>query len=137
MIKFYDKRFSLQNANFWGPPLKMIVTASGVHRELIKIFKDKWHKHLARVIKFCTSPQSLKKRALAKRIHEIRTTNVCLGCINGAKVNFTTTGLQFGHQKALVTDFIYQNQIFLRFWYKLLWNVPIGMCLSQMVYFLS
>ena len=56
---------------------------------------------------------------------------MCLGYINGVKVNFIVTALQFGHWKALVTDFIYHNQIFVRFWQ----DIPIWIFLSQAEYF--
>ena len=64
------------------------------------------------------SPLSLQKGS--GQSNEIWTTAVCLGYISGVKVNFILAALQFGHRKALVTDFIDHNQIFLRFWQKLL-----------------
>lgn len=58
---------------------------------------------------------------------------VCLKFITGAKMRVRMhSDFKYGHQKAVITSFIYQNHFFQRFCYHLLETAPIEIFLSQM-----
>lgn len=98
------------STNFWRPLLKVIVTASGAPREVLKIFNGRMLQIL------CTTYQNLHQYPVhfLKREHSDQRNLRDLHhyCVSGmhkwCKIKFHVTG----GKKPVMSNFIYRNQFF-------------------------